>query len=265
MVNGPILEVQELTLVVGSKAIVDSVSFSLDPGRILAILGPNGAGKSSLLKGILGLNSPTRGTVRIFGRDVSLCSAEERAQVVAYVPQQSALNLDLTVEAVVRMGRFAHRHKSGERRESDANAVMQAMQQSDVLHLASRRFLSLSGGERGRVLIARALATEAPLLLLDEPTHSLDVAHSLDCLENLRRLANLGKTIVMVTHDLNQLMGFADELLLMRTGQKLAWGSPADLLEQRVVEEAFQVRLIPRTAYGFARLPPTEGLGLCAE
>jgi iron complex transport system ATP-binding protein len=265
MENPPILEVHELTLRCGEKTVVGNVSFSLQTGRILAILGPNGAGKSSLLKGILGLITPSSGSVHVFGQAIATRSAAERAKAIAYVPQQSALNLDLTVDAVVKMGRFAHRHEHGERKSSDASVIEQAMLQCDVHQLAQRRFLSLSGGERGRVLIARALATEAPLLLLDEPTHCLDVAHALDCLDNLRRLADQGKTIVLVTHDLNQLLGFADELLLMKAGEKLACGSPQELLEQRVIEEAFRVRLLPQVAYGFARLPSTEGFGSCAE
>jgi iron complex transport system ATP-binding protein len=265
MENQPILEVQELTIRVGTKTLVENVSFTLSSGKILAILGPNGAGKSSLLKGILGLLTPITGDVRVLGQSLSKRSAAERAKVVAYVPQQSALNLDLTVESVVRMGRFAHRHDFRESKALDATIVERSMQQADIAHLAERRFLSLSGGERGRVLIARALATEAPLLLLDEPTHCLDVSHTLDCLDNLRHLANLGKTIVIVTHDLNQLLGFTDELLLMKGGQRLANGRPETLLAGHLIEEAFGVRLIPQVAYGYCRLTATEELGLCAE
>lgn len=258
MQNAPMLEVSDLTLMSGSKVLVEALSFSLGAGKILAVMGPNGAGKSSLLRGILGLLPHRSGHVTILGQSIGSRPAHERAKVVAYVPQQTALNLDLTVESVVQMGRFSHRHDRRHRGSSDAVAVKCAMQQCDVQELAERRFLSLSGGERGRVLIARALATEAPLLLLDEPTHCLDVLHVLDCLGYLRKLADDGKTIVIVTHDLNHLSGFADEVLLMKASRQVAMGSPASLLSNPVVEEAFGVKLVAQAAYGFCRLPAGE-------
>jgi iron complex transport system ATP-binding protein len=258
MHDAPILEVTALSLMSGSKTLVDSLSFSLGAGKILAVMGPNGAGKSSLLRGILGLLPHRAGSVKILGQSIEARPADERAKVVAYVPQQSALNLDLTVESVVQMGRFAHRHDRGLRAAHNASIVLGAMQQCDVHHLAERRFLSLSGGERGRVLIARALATEAPLMLLDEPTHCLDVLHVLDCLGYLRRLASDGKTIVMVTHDLNHLAGFADEVLLMKASRKVAMGSPQALLSDPLVEQAFGVKLLANAAYGYCRWVDTE-------
>jgi iron complex transport system ATP-binding protein len=235
------------------------LSFELRPGRLLAVLGPNGAGKSSLLKGILGLLPIEEGEILISGRAMRDFTPSERAKAVAYVPQQSELGIGLTVEAVVRMGRFAHRGYSwnGAARDvaaRDDDAVNRALAQCDLERLVSRPFSALSGGERGRVLLARALATEAPLLLLDEPTHSLDVRHTIDCLRNLRRLADSGMAIVLVTHDLNHLEGFVDDALLLSGGRRVALDAPTTLLQTPVFESVFGIRLVPHAAYGFGPL-----------
>jgi iron complex transport system ATP-binding protein len=231
----------------------------LKPGRLLAVLGPNGAGKSSLLKGILGLLPVEEGEILLDGKPMNALSPRERAKAVAYVPQQSELGIGLTVEAVVRMGRFAHRGYSWNTAaraaaDRDTEAVNHALAQCDLTRLASRPFSALSGGERGRVLLARALATEAPLLLLDEPTHSLDVRHTVECLRNLRRLADFGKAVLLVTHDLNQLEGFVDEVLLMSGGRRVALDAPTALLQTPLFESVFGIRLLPHAAYGFGPL-----------
>lgn len=248
------LEVSRLSLRRGAKSLIFDLSFRLAHGEFLAILGPNGAGKSSLIQGILGLLPIASGEIRIGGRILDELSAEQRATSMAYVPQQSALNVDWTAEEVVRMGRFAHRRASSRAAQLDQQVVERSMLETDVSRVARRSFLSLSGGERSRVLIARALATEAPLLLLDEPTQCLDPAHAMDCLNHLGTLRNMGKTVVIVTHDLNQVTLLADEILLLRAGQKYAMGPTKQLLKSRNVEEVFGVRLVPDAAFGYARL-----------
>jgi iron complex transport system ATP-binding protein len=248
-----ILEVTDLVLRREATVLVDHLSLRLASGKILAILGPNGAGKSSLLKGILGILPTVSGEVKLGGASLQALSSEQRAKAVAYVPQHSALNLDWTVEEVVRMGRFAHRHGQARSAQRDKELVKRSMLETDVVHLAQRSFLSLSGGERNRVLIARGLATEAPLMLLDEPTQCLDPAHAIDCLSHLGILRDAGKTVVIVTHDLNQVANLADEILLMRAGRKRAMGPPKQLFESRDIEEVLGVRLIPEAAFGYAR------------
>lgn len=249
-----ILEVNALTLRRGANVLIANLSLRLARGRSLAILGPNGAGKSSLLKGILGILPAASGEVKIEGTALKSLSSEQRAKAIAYVPQHSALNLDWTVAEVVSMGRFAHRHAQTHSAQRDRDLVERSMSETDVLHLARRNFLTLSGGEHSRVLIARALATEAPLLLLDEPTKCLDTAHAIDCLNHLRLLRDAGKTIVMVTHDINQITYWADEVLLMQMGRNRAMGSPKQLFKSRTAEDVFGVRLIPEAAFGYARL-----------
>lgn len=254
MQHTPILEVTDLTLRRGERQLVSRLSLRLLPGKLLAIMGPNGAGKSSLLRGILGLLPIAAGEVRISGQPLAALAPEQRARAVAYVPQHSALNLDWSVREVVRMGRFAHRHDSVQGARSDSAIVERSMLQTDVQHLERRRFSTLSGGERSRVLIARALATEAPLLLLDEPTQCLDPAHAIECLNQLWELRGGNKTVVLVTHDLNQITYLADEILLMHAGRRIALGPPKLLFRSRAVEDVFGVRLIPESAFGYVQL-----------
>jgi iron complex transport system ATP-binding protein len=245
------VELEQLTLRRGRRIVIDKLTFHLARGEILAVLGPNGAGKSSLLKGILGLLPASGGCICIGGRALETLSPEARAKMMAYVPQASALHVAWSVRDVVRMGRFALRY--GRAQCPDDFIVEQAMGQMDVLGQSERSFLSLSGGERGRVLIARALATEAPLLLLDEPTRCLDTAHAIDCMQHLERLRGMGKTIVVVTHDLNEIARVADQALLLEAGRLRACAAPRQLFKSRIMREVFGVELVPNVAYGFVR------------
>ncbi|HEY5956574.1 MAG TPA: ABC transporter ATP-binding protein [Polyangiaceae bacterium] len=254
MPDSSILTVKQLTLKQGARTVVDQVSMQLAKGSILAVLGPNGAGKSSLLKGILGILPMSAGKVSIAGTPLESLSPEQRAKAMAYVPQHSALHQAWSVRDVVRMGRFAHRHDGAERSREGESIVERSMFEMDILHFAERDYLTLSGGERSRVLIARALATEAPLLLLDEPTQSLDAAHAIDCMQHLQRLRDSGKSILLVTHDLNQITYAADEVLLLHAGQTCAYGPPKRIFRGRAISEVFGIRLVPEAAFGFARM-----------
>lgn len=238
----------------GQKCLVDRVSLGLHPNQILAIVGPNGAGKSTLLRGLLGVLPLSSGSITIAGQRLETLSPTARALSLAYVPQQSALNIDLTVEAVVRMGRFAHHQSSRHSETPHQVAIEQAIEQCELQGCRERSYLSLSGGERARVLLARALATQAPVLLLDEPCQNLDIAHQLELLSYLRKLATCGKAVAMVTHDLNQLDGFADQVLLMKGGKPEALVDPTQGSIKSLLESVFQIRLVAGTAFGYARL-----------
>jgi iron complex transport system ATP-binding protein len=257
-----VLLVEHLCLRQGQVSVVEDVSFSVYPGELLCVVGPNGAGKSSLLKGILGLSQLHTGRISVLGRPLGDWSCLERARVMAYVPQQSALDVDWTVDRVVGMGRFAHAGgRSRGNREQEL--VAWALRECGALHLETRRYLSLSGGEQSMVLIARALATEAPLMLLDEPTRSLDVRHTLECHQLLRKLRDCGRSLLVVTHDINQLRTLADRVLLLKAGRALALGSPNALFRTPVVEKAFEIELVPCAAYGYAPRQKEETRLLC--
>lgn len=242
----------------GNRMVINNASLHINSGEILAVLGPNGAGKSTLLKALLGFIPINEGKIGIQGHDGKKISPSERARYLAYVPQRSELQANLTVSEVVSMGRFVHRGGKLGLNTHDDEAISSAMTITDTKNLAQRLFSTLSGGEQARVLIARALATEAPILLLDEPTASLDIPHALDCLFCLRLLAKSGKGIMVVMHDLNQAREWTDRALLINQGCVVHYGLSSEVINNAQVAPTYGVELIAGGAYGFRRLPPTN-------
>jgi len=250
------LEIRGLTVCRGPCPVVDAVTFSAEPGRITALVGPNGAGKSTLLKAILGLIPVTSGTITWNGRDLLTLSAQERARLVAYVPQQSQLSAGMIVARVVAMGRFAHQGPLGRMSAEDRARIDEALSQVDAVHLAGRSYDTLSCGERHRVLLARALATGAPLVLLDEPTASLDIGHALAALHLLRRLADDGRAVVAVLHHLDEVSAWADHAIMLHRGRVLVSGAVSEVLAPEPLATAFGVRPVAGGALGFHLVQP---------
>ncbi|SDA13078.1 ABC transporter ATP-binding protein [Sphingomonas sp. NFR15] len=216
-------------VVLGRRPVVRDVRAVLAPGTLVGIIGPNGAGKSTLLRAILGL-VPAAGNVRI--DDVPLASMARGAvaRTLAYLPQGQTLHWPLTVERLVALGRLPHLAPMSRVGEADAAAVARALERAGVSDLRDRIATELSGGERARVLLARALAVEAPALLADEPLASLDPGHQIDVMELLRAEANGGALVVTVLHDLTMAARYCDRLLLMDAGAIVADGAPLDVL-----------------------------------
>jgi iron complex transport system ATP-binding protein len=237
-----VLSVEGLGLRRADRWILQGFSFDLRPGSVLAIVGPNGSGKSSLLRCMAGLWPLTDGRIALNGRDLREFSRPQIACAVTYVPQETKMEFEFTVREIVSMGRYAHRGRFQRESSDDIAAVADALTRADVAHLAERRVIHLSGGERQRVLIARSLATQSRILLLDEPTASLDVAHGLDVLELCRSLADEGRAVAIATHDLNGACHFADKVALLYSGKLVAVGSPSAVLTSKNLERAFHVR-----------------------
>ena len=233
----PLLEAQGISVQVGQKTLVDKVDLTAHAGQILSLIGPNGAGKTTLLKSILDL-IPHQGLVRVADRQLSTLSLDERARRVAYVPQFTLLTARLSGRDVVAQGRFAHRGLA----TNNAAVIDQALRQTDCADLADRPFAVCSGGERARLLLARAIATEAPLLL-DEPTAALDLAHALHLYDLLRRLAESGKGIVMVQHQLADALRWSDQVLVLKDGRRVAAGITTEVLNENLVQDVFGLRM----------------------
>lgn len=223
----------------GSRVVARDVSVDLPAGSWLAIIGPNGAGKSSLLKSIVGL-VPHDGSIRLDGRALSGLSARERARAVAYAPQAPQLPDRLTVTDYVLLGRTPHLAPLARERRSDLAVVEQVLRRLDLAGLADRALHTLSGGERQRAVLARVLAQEAGVLLLDEPTTGLDIGHAQALLELVDRLrTEEGATVVSTLHDLTLSAQYADRLLLMDRGEVVASGPPAEVLTRERVQRHY--------------------------
>jgi iron complex transport system ATP-binding protein len=223
-----------------SGPVVAGVDVWVPPASLYAILGPNGSGKSTLVRLLLGALTPERGTVLYAGRPVRTWRRRTLAKQIGVVPQAEDVAFPLAVREFVAMGRYPHLGLLGRESAADQAAIDRAMERCHVADLAQRPFETLSGGERQRVRIARALAQQPSVLVLDEPTASLDIRHEMAILELLRQLVTReGVTVVVVTHNLNLAARYASRLLLMSRGHAAAEGLPTEVLSRDIVERVY--------------------------
>jgi iron complex transport system ATP-binding protein len=219
------------------------VSLSLGRGELVSVVGPNGSGKTTLLRALLGTTPLAAGRVEVDGRPLGGWQPRELARVIGVVTQREDILFPLTVRETVELGRYAHLGPLAGPGEVDRTAVAEALQRADVGNLAERRTDTLSGGEWQRVRVARALAQNPRVLLLDEPTAALDIRHEMEVFELVRRLAGEGIGTLLVTHHLNLAARYADRLLLLDKGAVVAEGAAADVLRPEIVSPVFEWRV----------------------
>jgi iron complex transport system ATP-binding protein len=233
----------DVTVTLDRTLVVKSVSCAVNGGGWLALIGPNGAGKSTLVRALAGL-VPYGGTVTLDAVDAQVMKAKERTRMLAYVPQEPTLPPDLTVEQYVMLGRTPHLGYLAMPGRHDRERVQAAMARLDVTRFAERRLARLSGGERQRAVLARALAADPKVLLLDEPTSMLDVGHEqqvLDLVDKLRKDAGL--TVVSTLHDLTVAGQYADTLVMLDGGEVVASGTPEAVLTAPLIESVYGARV----------------------
>jgi iron complex transport system ATP-binding protein len=236
---------------------VGDVSFSVQPGEFHAVLGPNGSGKTTLVRVALGALRPQAGSVSIGDKPAHEWSRQDLARIIGVVPQREDNLFPQRVRETVLLGRYPHLSMWGRERPEDHAAVQRALAACDVEQLADRWVWTLSGGEYQRVRIARALAQEPKLLVLDEPGISLDLKHEMGLFELVRGLVDAhGLGVLMITHDLNLAARFADSVLLLSEGRTVAAGAPADVLTQPVVESVFAWPVTMQTIDGRPQMIP---------
>ncbi len=240
-----LIDIKNVSLHYGARPVVQNVSVTVEQGEFFVIIGPNGAGKTSLLKALSGLHPLSEGEIQIRQRPINGFSRKELARTLALVPQQINADFPFTVAETVLMGRYPHLGLLSVEGRQDLTLAEQAMEFTEVSHLAGRHLGQLSGGERQRVIIARAICQQSKILLLDEPTASLDPAHQLrimDLMERLRQQVQL--TIVMVSHDLNLASSYADRLLLLKDGNVEKIGTPRQVLTQEQLSKSYGCTLL---------------------
>jgi iron complex transport system ATP-binding protein len=236
-----LLSARGLGVRLAGRVVLTDVSFALDAGHLVALVGPNGAGKTTLLRSLAGL-IPSEGEIAIGGQTLATLPLRERAKRFGYLPQGHVVHWPLPARDIVALGRYPHGATDPARLSpKDAEAVLRAMQAVDVLEFSDRRVTELSGGERSRVALARALAVEAPVILADEPTASLDPRHQIDVMQNLRATADKGVLVIVVTHDLGLAARFADHVLVLREGRLVSQGAPAEALSEQVMADVFRI------------------------
>jgi iron complex transport system ATP-binding protein len=220
---------------IGTATLVDAVDLLVEGGELIALTGPNGAGKSTLLALLAGDLDATEGAIELNGRQIGSLGTRELALERAVMPQEAVIEFPFSVREVVEMGRAPHRRNP----EGDAVAVARAIRAADLDGLSQRAIPTLSGGERQRASLARVLAQETRILLLDEPTASLDIPHQEHAMRIARSLADGGGTVVAVLHDLNLAAAYADRLALMDCGRVVACGKPDDVLSESTLAAVF--------------------------
>ncbi len=234
------LEMQAVSVALRGQPILKSVSLQAQAGRCIGIVGPNGSGKSTAMKVMAGLLSPDAGTVKVEGRGLSGWTRPELARHLSYLPQNGDVHWPLKVRAVVALGRLPHAAFGAARALDDA-AIADAMERCDVVHLAHKPVSFLSGGERARVLLARALATGARVILADEPFAQLDPQHQIHAMEVLKAEAATGATVLVVLHDLALAARYCDRVAVMSEGTLAAEGLPRDVLSSDILRSVFGV------------------------
>ncbi|TJZ52793.1 ABC transporter ATP-binding protein [Streptomyces piniterrae] len=233
------IDIEDLSVEVAGTRLVHDIALRAGSGRLVGLVGPNGSGKSTLLRCVYRALRPAAGTVRLDGEDLHALSAREGARRLAALPQEASTEFDFTVAEVVAMGRLPHQRGSGRANADDRDVCARTLARVGAAHLADRGFLSLSGGEKQRVLIARALAQEPEVLVLDEPTNHLDIAQQLEVLALVR---DSRLTVLTALHDLNLAAVHCDDLHVIADGRIVASGAPYDVLTPELLAEVFGVR-----------------------
>lgn len=232
------LQVENLSFKIKEKKILVQAGFQVHEGEFVGIIGPNGSGKSTLLKNVYKVLKPQEGKIMFMNRDLLTMSNREMAQQLAVVIQEQEASFDFTVEEVVMMGRHAKKKMMESENEADREIVHQTLRATGLYEIRERSFITLSGGEKQRAFIARALVQDTPCLLLDEPTNHLDIKYQLE-LMNLVKAQK--KTVVAVIHDLNIASMYCDRLYALKEGKIVASGTPKQVLTPEFIKEVYEV------------------------
>lgn len=234
--------IENLSFAYSDKPVVDTVAFSVEDGEFVGIIGPNGAGKSTLLKMLDGILQPETGKIRLRNKPLHEYTRKQLAKLIGFVPQDFTTAFSYSVNDIVLMGRYPHLSAFSSESANDHQIVEKSMKSTDVWHFRNRQFGELSGGEKQRVVLASALAQEPQILLLDEPTSSLDIKYQQQFYSILQELQQgRGLTIVVVTHDINLAARYCQRLILLKEGRVVDDGVPEKVITKKMMESVYEV------------------------
>ncbi|QNK61248.1 heme ABC transporter ATP-binding protein [Pedobacter sp. PAMC26386] len=248
------IQVKNITYQIGKKELVKDLSFEVKPGELLAVLGANGAGKSTLMKLLCREITPVYGDIMLRGQNLKQYKLPELAKIRAVLAQQNTISISFVVNELVMMGRYPHfEHQPG---PHDAEIVKKVMEETGITHLSGRDYNTLSGGEQQRVQLSRVLAQiyDCPdaCLFLDEPTNGLDLLYQQQVMELARRLADRGYCVICILHDINFASRFADKILMLKDGQKVAMGAPLEVINCENIHETFSINVKLMACEGYS-------------
>lgn len=265
----PMFTVNSITAGYGTKTVLQDVSFHIPEGTLLALIGPNGSGKTTFIRAASGVLPLQAGSILAGAKDVHKMGSQERARMIAVVPQARAIPAAFNVEEIVALGRTPYLNWLGKLSERDQQVIDRVMEQTDLTAMRERNVAELSGGEQQRLFLARALAQEAPLLLMDEPTTHLDLQYQVNLMQRVRRLAHpsaeelsmgaVPRTVIIAIHDINLISRYADQVGLLVGGKLVEFGTPRDVLRSDLLSRAYNLPLrVMRDDRGYALVTPAE-------
>lgn len=239
------LETKNIKFGYDNSLVLKDISFNIEEGSFTSIIGPNGSGKSTLLKTLNNIYVPNSGKVKVKGRDINSFKKKELAKKMALVPQNTQIDYNFTVEDIVLMGRYPYKTRFQRENEEDYKIARDSLKMTNTLDFRKRYINDLSGGERQRVIISKALAQKPEIILLDEPTSSLDINHQIEILELLKSLNEREKTtIILVIHDINLAARYSSELILLKDGKIISKGIPDEVINKENIEDAYNINTI---------------------
>ena len=254
-----IVDVKNLSFSYAGQPVLKNLGFSVEKGSFFIIIGPNGSGKTTLMKIMSGILKSGPDKIKISGKSARAYSRKAMAKIISFVPQTAPVDFPFKVKELVLMGRSPHLGILGMEQKKDIELVEEALVFTNTQHLAERKIDQLSGGERQRVFIARAICQEPKIIMLDEPTASLDIAHQLNIMDLMEKLKfERDVTVLMVSHDINLAAMYADKILLLNNGEKAGFGPPEDILKFDTLEKTYGCRLlVDQSPFGnFPRITP---------
>ncbi len=238
------IKVNDLTYTIGEKQILHNINFQIEKGKIYGILGENGSGKSTLLKTLTRINNVKNGKIFLNDKDINHYTSKQLAQTIALVPQQTNLMFDFSALQIALMGRIPYQKPLYSDSEEDLEIVKQSMQLTSTWHLRDMNAQNLSGGEFQRLIIARALAQQTPILMLDEPISSLDIRHQFEIMNLLKQInKDTNTTILIIIHDLNLALKYCDEIILLNKGELVAFGESKKVLIEETISKNFGINV----------------------
>lgn len=238
------LEVEDLKFGYGKKLVLDEVSFNVKKGEFISIIGPNGSGKSTLLKTLNNIYNPWKGKIIIKGRSIKELKKKELARVMALVLQDNNIDYEFTVEEIILMGRHPHKGRFEKENKNDYKIIEESLEMTNTTYLRNRIITEISGGEKQRVMIAKALAQRPEIILLDEPTSHLDINHQIEILKLLKDLnKEKGTTIILVIHDINLGIRYSDKVIMLNEGKIIDIGNPEDVITKENIELSYNIKV----------------------
>lgn len=237
------MNVDHLSFSYGEHTVLQDVSFSAEYGELLSVLGPNGVGKSTLFRCMLGLLLPTSGSTSISGKNIEALSAKELSRSIAYIPQSHSPVFNYSVFDMVLMGTTAQIGKFASPGKKQREQAMEALSHLGIEHLKSRGYRYISGGERQLVLIARAIAQQAKILIMDEPSANLDFGNRIRVMQTVKKLTADGYAVIQSTHDPDQAYQYSDKILALHGGKVLAWGTPREVVNEALISKLYGVEV----------------------